>query len=200
MRVREPLGAIQQGGAVALRPDDGGRPTWRAWIGLGGMVLTAFVITLSASHTRLLLPQSLRALPESLRPVPRWVAGLFESVSLDIGTVGIIVVLSLMFICYALAVRAKRLSRRAVLTSIGLLNGLVLVAPPLLSTDLFSYIAYGRLGATYGINPYLYGPNVISFDHIYHFVGTQWRYTPTAYGPLFTALSYPLSELGIAAN
>ncbi|MGH2875729.1 MAG: polyprenol phosphomannose-dependent alpha 1,6 mannosyltransferase MptB [Solirubrobacteraceae bacterium] len=204
MRAREPLGAIQQGGAVALRPGDAGKPAQlsraRAWIGLSGMVATALVITLSASHTRLLLPQSLRAVPESLRPVPGWLAGVFESVSLNIGTVGIVIVLALMFISYAVALRARRLSRRSVLTSIGVLNGLVLVAPPLLSTDLFSYIAYGRLGATYGINPYLYGPNVISFDHLYHFVGTQWTHTPTAYGPLFTALSYPLSELGIAAN
>ena len=78
----------------------------------------------------------------------------------------------LMFLSYAVALRAaKYLSRRAVLVSIAALNALVLVAPPLLSTDLFSYIAYGRLGGTYGINPYLYGPNVISFDPLYHLVG-----------------------------
>jgi alpha-1,6-mannosyltransferase len=107
----------------------------------------------------------------------------------------------LMFLSYAVALRAARyLSRRAVLVSIAALNALVLVAPPLLSTDLFSYIAYGRLGGTYGINPYLYGPNVISFDPLYHLVGLQWTHTPTAYGPLFTALSYPLSGLNIATN
>ena len=93
-----------------------------------------------------------------------------------------------MFLSYAVALRAaKYLSRRAVLVSIAALNALVLVAPPLLSTDLFSYIAYGRLGGTYGVNPYLYGPNVISFDPLYHLVGLQWTHTPTAYGPLFTA-------------
>ena len=106
-----------------------------------------------------------------------------------------------MFLSYAVALRAaKYLSRRAVLVSIAALNALVLVAPPLLSTDLFSYIAYGRLGGTYGINPYLYGPNVISFDPLYHLVGLQWTHTPTAYGPLFTALSYPLAGLNIATN
>jgi alpha-1,6-mannosyltransferase len=56
------------------------------------------------------------------------------------------------------------------------------------------------MGGTYGINPYLYGPNFISFDPLYHLVGLQWTHTPTAYGPLFTALSYPLAGLNIATN
>ena len=41
---------------------------------------------------------------------------------------------------------------------------------------------------------------MIAFDPLYHLVGAQWTHTPTAYGPLFTALSYPLAGLDIAAN
>jgi alpha-1,6-mannosyltransferase len=133
--------------------------------------------------------------------VPGWLAGAFGHVGLDIGLPGLILALSLMFLSYALAVGAtKQLSVRAVLASIAALNVLALVAPPLLSSDLFSYIAYGRLGAMYGINPYLHGPNLISFDPLYQLIGAQWTHTPTVYGPLFTALSYPLAGLGIAAN
>jgi hypothetical protein len=198
MRAREPLGATHHSGALELTTTGArvsrGISTPAAWAGLAGLLIAALLITLSAAHTQLLLPQSLR---QSLGGL----AGAFGHVGLDIGLPGLIATMVLMFLSYAVALRAARyLSRRAVLLSIAALNALVLVAPPLLSTDLFSYIAYGRLGGTYGINPYLYGPNVISFDPLYHLVGLQWQHTPTAYGPLFTALSYPLAGLNIATN
>jgi alpha-1,6-mannosyltransferase len=216
MRVSEPLGATTQPGAslelsmdrrgtalsvegrgAALGADGHQRPALtspRGRLGLAGLLLTGLLISLSAAHTELLLPSS-------LRPVPGWLAGAFGHVGLDIGLPGLILALSLMFLSYALAMgAAKQLSVRAVLASIAALNVLALVAPPLLSSDLFSYIAYGRLGAMYGINPYLHGPNLISFDPLYQLIGVQWTHTPTVYGPLFTALSYPLAGLGIAAN
>ncbi|MGH2894808.1 MAG: polyprenol phosphomannose-dependent alpha 1,6 mannosyltransferase MptB, partial [Solirubrobacteraceae bacterium] len=198
MRAREPLGATHHRGAFELsaaRPRvSRGLSSPAGRIGLAGMLAMALLISLSAAHTELLLPQSLRRSLGGL-------AGVFGHVGLDIGLPVLIAAMVLMFLSYAVALRAaKYLSRRAVLVSIAALNALVLVAPPLLSTDLFSYIAYGRLGGTYGVNPYLYGPNVISFDPLYHLVGVQWTHTPTAYGPLFTALSYPLAGLNIATN
>jgi hypothetical protein len=198
MRAREPLGATHHGGALELSATGSRMPLGLSspagLIGLGGMLIAALLISLSAAHTQLLLPQSLR---QSLGGL----AGAFGHVGLDIGLPGLIAAMVLMFLSYTVALRAARfLTRRAVLVSIAAVNALVLVAPPLLSTDLFSYIAYGRLGGTYGINPYLYGPNVISFDPLYHLVGVQWTHTPTAYGPLFTALSYPLAGLNIATN
>ncbi|MDQ6774896.1 MAG: polyprenol phosphomannose-dependent alpha 1,6 mannosyltransferase MptB, partial [Actinomycetota bacterium] len=94
---------------------------------------------------------------------------------------------------------ADQLSARVVLISIATLNALALLAPPLLSTDVFSYMAYGRMAALYGSNPYLHGPNTI-LDPLIPLVGTQWAATPTAYGPLFTALSSLLAPLTIAAG
>lgn len=207
MRVREPLGATHPGGNVELTVDrrgsaalgvdrrrSGALSSPRGRIGLAGLLSMGLLISLSAAHTEFLLPSS-------LRPVPGWLAGAFGAVGLDIGLPGLILALSLMFLSYALAVGStKQLSVRAVLASIATLNVLALIAPPLLSSDLFSYIAYGRLGAMYGINPYLHGPNLISFDPLYQLIGAQWTHTPTVYGPLFTALSYPLAGLGIAAS
>ena len=197
MRVREPLGATPSAGPLELGADGSGTAAFaspRGRVGLAGLLATGLLISLSAAHTQSLLPRS-------LRPVPGWLAGAFGHVGLDIGLPGLILALSLMFLSYALAVGAtKQLSRRAVLGSIATLNVLALVAPPLMSSDLFSYIAYGRLGAMYGINPYLHGPNLIAFDPLYQMIGVQWTHTPTVYGPLFTALSYPLAGLGIAAN
>ncbi len=64
--------------------------------------------------------------------------------------------------------------------------------PILLSTDVFSYIAYARMGVVHGINPYLHGPVAIVGDPVFHYVGHDWLHVATAYGPLYTLLSYPL--------
>jgi alpha-1,6-mannosyltransferase len=76
----------------------------------------------------------------------------------------------------------------------------VLLAPPLLSTDVFSYQFYGRMGAMYGTNPYLAGPHALALDPLFPYIGAKWSYTPTVYGPLFTVLSYAFAPLSIAAS
>ena len=60
-------------------------------------------------------------------------------------------------------------------------------------------MAYGRL-ALHGANPYLHGPSAIALDPVYPFIAARWMHTPTAYGPLFTALSYLLAPLDVAWN
>ena len=57
---------------------------------------------------------------------------------------------------------ARRLSPVLVLGSIAALNALILLAPPLASTDIFSYQFYGRIGQLYGFNPYLAGPHALA--------------------------------------
>ena len=74
---------------------------------------------------------------------------------------------------------------------------IVFAGPILLSTDVFSYIAYARMGVEHGINPYLHGPAAISHDPVFHYVGQDWKHVATAYGPLYTLLSYPLAPLGV---
>jgi hypothetical protein len=86
--------------------------------------------------------------------------------------------------------------RRAILLIAGV-QGIVFIGPILLSTDVFSYIAYARMGVVHGVNPYLHGPASISGDPVYHYVGQDWRHVETAYGPLYTLLSYPLAPLGV---
>ena len=161
---------------------------------MAGLLVTGLVISVSAAQTALLLPQS-------VRPVPGWLAGPFGGAGLNLGLGGCIAAFVLMFVSYAVAMRAAdQLSARAVLMTVAALVAMVLFAPPLLSTDVFSYGAYGRLGEVYHANPYFYGPSAIALDPLYPFVGAQWVTTPTAYGPLFTAVSYLLAPLDIAAN
>lgn len=198
MSVQRPLGATQAGSfelptaaREATRRATGSRAGAFA---LCGVVLTATLIAIAAAHTDSLLP-------ESVRPIPRWLAGPFGGSGLGLGVGGLIVVLVLMFVSYVVAVQAAdRMSARAVLMTIAALHALVLLAPPLLSMDVFSYQAYARMGAEYGLNPYLSGPHAIALDPLYPFIGAKWVGTPTAYGPVFTAISYLLAPLSIVSS
>ena len=114
---------------------------------------------------------------------------------------GTLLTLALMFASYVAVIRTTdRLSAGMVLTCIAALYALVLLAPPLISTDVFSYQAYARMGGLYGTNPYLSGPHAIALDSIYPFIGAKWVNIPSVYGPLFTMLSYLLAPLSIAAS
>ncbi len=77
------------------------------------------------------------------------------------------------------------------------LHAIVFVGPILLSTDVFSYIAYARMGVEHGLNPYTHGPIAISHDPVYHYVGPDWKKVATAYGPIYTLISYPFGLLGV---
>jgi hypothetical protein len=101
-----------------------------------------------------------------------------------------------------LLVLARRISadRRAARWSIVLVGTLSLVVcagPILFSTDVFSYIAYARMGVLHGLDPYLHGPIRIEHDPIFKYVGEDWLKVATAYGPLYTLLAYPLGVLGV---
>ncbi len=91
---------------------------------------------------------------------------------------------------------SRQLSARWAIALVAALNLIVFAGPILLSTDVFSYIAYARMGVLHGINPYLHGPLSIKGDAVYKYVGSDWRHTATAYGPLYTLASYPLALLG----
>jgi alpha-1,6-mannosyltransferase len=164
-------------------------------LGLAGVMACALIVAVSADQTAVLLPQSVGlALPKSL-------SGGFGAHGVDLGYGGVGVIFAAMFFCYLAAVTASRqLSARVVLVCVLALEAIVLLGPPLISTDVFSYIAYGRLGSLYHINPYLYGPSANPLDPIYPLIGEQWVHTPTAYGPLFTAISYLLTPLDVATG
>jgi hypothetical protein len=199
MSIQTPLPATPQGGAFelstgTLRERVDATRSRIGLIALGGVLLCGLVISVAAAGTESFLP-------ESVRPVPKSLAGVFGSTGIDIHVVGVLIVLAAMFACYAVAVRASdQLSARTVLLAIVGLNAVVLLAPPLLSTDVFSYQIYARMGALYGTNPYLHGPHAIALDPLYPYIGEKWVSTPTSYGPLFTALSYLLTPLSIAAS
>ncbi len=93
-------------------------------------------------------------------------------------------------------VRVGDLPARTVLWTIAGLHVLFLLAPPLLSRDVFSYIAYARLGAGHSLNPYTHAPVAIPGDSVFPYSGSVGAVS--VYGPLFTLLTYPLSSLSLA--
>ena len=86
---------------------------------------------------------------------------------------------------------------RAVVWTIVGLHVVFLLAPPLLSRDVFSYVAYARLGVEHSLNPYTHAPVDIAGDSVFGYSGSV--NAVSVYGPLFTLLTYPLGPLGLGA-
>ena len=94
-------------------------------------------------------------------------------------------------------IRIPAISERWAIVLVAALQVIVFAGPVLVSTDVFSYIAYARMGVEHGLNPYLNGPVAIAGDPVFKYVGPDWIHVATAYGPLYTLLSYPLAPLGV---
>jgi hypothetical protein len=164
---------------------------WVARVALLMLVAIVGMVALAAAHTAVLLPAT-------VRPLPSWLAGPLGHLNVDVGLAGTIGLLAALFAAYLWVLHAHRaLSTRAVIAAILVVHLIVALAPPLFSTDVFSYASYARMGALYGLNPYLAGPESVLLDHWYPFVGADWVTTPSAYGPLFTLLGYPIAGLNI---
>ncbi len=63
----------------------------------------------------------------------------------------------------------------------------LLIAPPIFSRDIYSYVAQGDM-VTHHISPYRYGPFVLGGDHYSALVDPIWGNVPAPYGPLFLIL------------
>ena len=102
------------------------------------------------------------------------------------------------FLLYVLVlVWAAGLSARVAIGAVVGLHIVFLLAPPLLSHDVFSYIAYARIGVANHLNPYTHAPVDIMGDPGFTHAGSI--HAVSAYGPLFTLATYPLSPLGVPA-
>jgi alpha-1,6-mannosyltransferase len=143
-----------------------------------------------------------RVVPATAGGSPGWLLGPLRPFGLDAAdgdAAGPLLYAGLWvaLVLYALVVwRAGELSRRTVAYAVVGLHVLFLLAPPLLSQDVFSYIAYARLGAEHGLDPYTHAPLDIPRDAVFGFAGS--KDAVSVYGPLFTLPSYALAPLGVA--
>jgi alpha-1,6-mannosyltransferase len=138
--------------------------------------------------------------PSGRHGFPQWMRGPLAGVSSQLSVHRFVLVLGVMSVAYVVVlVVAPHLPGRLVLAVMALLVAMLAVAPPLLSTDVFNYVAYARMGV-HGINPYAHGTVDFRHDPSYPYVGHFWNRTPTAYGPLFTLVSYAFVPLGVAGG
>jgi hypothetical protein len=165
----------------------------RAWVPvLGG----AFTLVLLAATIEIVLDAAVGHSP--LIPKSPQIAGWLDGVGERLGyRVFLIALISYAGAYGGMLLLARRISSRWAIALTVALQLIVFAGPILISTDVFSYIAYARMGVVHGINPYLHGPQAILGDPIYHYVGQDWKKVATAYGPLYTLLSYPLAVLGV---
>jgi hypothetical protein len=91
--------------------------------------------------------------------------------------------------------RAPKLGPRFVWTAIVLAVTAFALAPVLLSHDVYSYLDYARLGVVHDLNPYVHPPLAAPADPVY--ADVTWTEATSAYGPLFTLLTYPLAWLPV---
>jgi alpha-1,6-mannosyltransferase len=130
---------------------------------------------------------------------PDWVAGPLHGLRLPIAPSGGALLLIALALCYAVVLGcARTLPLRRVAIAIVLAHVAFLLAPPLFSSDVFGYLAYARLDALHGFNPYAHGAGLASHDPVFPFIA--WHDLTTPYGPLFTLTSLPFAWLGVPAG
>lgn len=99
------------------------------------------------------------------------------------------------WILLGLAVRGPRPPRpRELLTTLALWAAPLLVAPPLFSRDVYSYLAQGAM-VDARLDVYAYGPSRLGGPLLAE-VAPLWRDTPAPYGPVFLALASAVTGHG----
>src|SRR5260370_24259284 len=99
---------------------------------------------------------------------------------------GVFVIVFLLYL-FALRYLPKFISRNYLFTSTLVLGFLCILMPVLTSSDLFSYIAYARIGIIYHLDPLVTLPTAIHSDLIIPYV--YWVNQPSAYAPLSSIIT-----------
>ena len=128
---------------------------------------------------------------------PGWTTGIFGD-----GIVNRpVLYLCLLYLAIALWIALLSFARDLGLRWIGWVTGsliaLFVLAPPLLSLDVYSYISYARLGADHGLNPYEFAPSALPFTDDAARRVIDYRDAVSVYGPVFTLGSYPLGLVSV---
>jgi alpha-1,6-mannosyltransferase len=159
-------------------------------LALTGLVGTGFLIAVGVAAE----PSSF--VPARKGGFPGWLHGPLSTLDLGLSAREVVLLLGAMWAFYLLALAlSDAIPTRRALVAIASLHLIFLLGPPLLSTDVFNYVEYGRLGALHGLNPYTHPPAAIPGDPAFPFIG--WRDATSVYGPIFTLGTYATAPLGV---
>ncbi|MEN4401180.1 polyprenol phosphomannose-dependent alpha 1,6 mannosyltransferase MptB [Mycolicibacterium senegalense] len=119
-----------------------------------------------------------------------------QTVSLTMTTTGAVMMALAWLMLGRFALGPRRMSRSQLDRTLLLWAVPLLVAPPMYSKDVYSYLAQSEIGYI-GLNPYQVGPATgLGLDHVFTLsVPSLWRETPAPYGPLFLWIGESISAL-----
>jgi alpha-1,6-mannosyltransferase len=161
--------------------------------GLVGVVASVFGVVAGAAGS----PTSY--VPGRSGGWPGWLAGPLHGLGIGIGSASFQTLTLVMCASYAaVLLAAGALPGRAIALAIVAADVLLLLGPPLISQDVFGYLAFARLGVLHGLDPYTHVAAEAPTDAVFPFIGWPFQHSP--YGPLFTLGSYPLAQLGLAGG
>ncbi|MGV0812576.1 polyprenol phosphomannose-dependent alpha 1,6 mannosyltransferase MptB [Mycolicibacterium boenickei] len=119
-----------------------------------------------------------------------------QTVSLTMTTTGAVMMALAWLMLGRFALGPRRMSRSQLDRTLLLWAIPLLIAPPMYSKDVYSYLAQSEIGYI-GLNPYKVGPATgLGLDHVFTLsVPSLWRETPAPYGPLFLWIGESISAL-----
>lgn len=160
-----------------------------AVIGLGGLAIAIGAAGGASALT-----------PSSRGGFPAWMAGPFGGLAPSaLGDSFWLLVLAMAAGYLGALVLAEEIGPRLAIATVLALHLIFLLAPPLLSTDPFGYLAYARLTGGEGMSPYASGLGGLAGDDpVRAYYG--WERGPSPYGPLFTVAGLALAPLGLAGG
>jgi hypothetical protein len=135
---------------------------------------------------------------------PRWTAVLARwfgfrdagSVALTVIAIALIAAAGLSLAVLLVEAWRGRVGVTAVLLATVAALGMVVAGPVLLSRDVTSYAAYGRMLAFHHANPYLHPPSAFPGDPYTASVSREWLGARSVYGPVFTLISAAIARAG----
>jgi len=130
---------------------------------------------------------------------PGWLSGPLSGIGTQLGKGGFQVLVLAICAGYLMAlVAARALPLAALAAAVVAAHVILLLGPPLISQDVFGYLAFARMGALHGLDPYTHFPAEAASDPVFGFIGWPFQHSP--YGPLFTLASYAAAPLGPAGG
>ncbi|MGB7143923.1 polyprenol phosphomannose-dependent alpha 1,6 mannosyltransferase MptB, partial [Mycobacterium sp.] len=119
-----------------------------------------------------------------------------QTVSLTMTTTGAVMMALAWLMLGRFALGKRRMSRGDLDRTLWLWVLPLLLAPPMYSKDVYSYLAQSQI-CRLGLDPYRVGPATgLGLDHVFTLsVPSLWRETPAPYGPLFLWIGRGISAL-----
>jgi hypothetical protein len=175
------LAQLALGGLAAVRRAVAARPL--PLLAVTGIVASAAVVVTGGR---------LGAAPTAV-PLDRWLGVLpsagYRITGVAIGT-GLLAAVAVLLGSWLLTVRlAARFSARELWALAGGWALPFVIGPPVMSTDVFGYIARGLL-ATHGRSPYVYEPSALGTPRIVEAIDPTWRGAESSDGPLTLLLAH----------